>query len=181
MALPFFYIPLNISIHLNTIISKCGLVCVYWLQICTLCQLQLLLLQSLFQVIRWHCKTTLLHSTLLTYCFTASPAKTGQCLHICLQHYNILNLYTTHTQKNNSGGEPQHTAYIFASFFGMSFSVFLLGVCNKYKPNSVYHKSTDNMGFLSNEMHPDDVCMNLFMSEADTGKQDRHKSSQVSE
>lgn len=37
------------------------------------------------------------------------------------------------------------------------------------------------MGFLSNEMHPDDVCMNLFMSEADTGKQDRHKSSQVSE
>lgn len=63
----------------------------------------------------------------------------------------------------------------------MSFSVFLLGVCNKYKPNSVYHKSTDNMGFLSNEMHPDDVCMNLFMSEADTGKQDRHKSSQVSE
>lgn len=88
----------------------------------------------------------------------------------------------THTQKKtNSGGEPQHTAYIFASFFGMSFSVFLLGVCNKYKPNSVYHKSTDNMGFLSNEMHPDDVCMNLFMSEADTGKQDRHKSSQVSE
>lgn len=39
------------------------------------------------------------------------------------------------------------------------------------------------MGFLSNEMHPDDVCMNLFMSEADadTGKQDSHKSSQVSE
>lgn len=90
--------------------------------------------------------------------------------------------YIPHThKKNNSGGEPQHTAYIFASFFGMSFSVFLLGVCNKYKPNSVYHKSTDNMGFLSNEMHPDDVCMNLFMSEADTGKQDRHKSSHVSE
>lgn len=86
----------------------------------------------------------------------------------------------THTKKNNSGGEPQHTAYIFASFFGMSFFVFLLGVCNKYKPNSVYHKSTDNMGFLSNEMHPDDVCMNLFMSEADTGGETRQAQEQPS-
>lgn len=117
MALPFFYIPLNISIHLNTIISKCGLVCVYWLQICTLCQLQLLLLQSLFQVIRWHCKTTLLHSTLLTYCFTASPAKTGQCLHICLQHYNILNLYTTHTHKKTILEASLSTQPIFLPHF----------------------------------------------------------------
>lgn len=36
------------------------------------------------------------------------------------------------------------------------------------------------MGFLSNEMHPDDVCMNLFMSEADTGGETRQAQEQPS-
>lgn len=69
----------------------------------------------------------------------------------------------------------------FFFFLGMSFSVYLLGVWNKYKPNSVYHQSTDNMGFLSNEMHPDDVCMNIFIRLTQEEKHDRHKSGQVSE
>lgn len=160
MTLLFIYIPHNVSIeHLPPTPSLQNVDC--WLQMCTLCQSPLYLSQTLFEVMCQWCKTP--HrglAELLLFSFTSKDGAVPPPLSVFNMTHTNQKIIHMHT----------HTFFLFIHFFYTyihTFSVFLWESGVNMSQTLFATRNTPNWRhcFFSNEIHPDDVGMNIFMSD----------------
>lgn len=170
MTLQFIYILHNISIQLLTMTSQCGLFeC--RLQMWTLCQSQLYFSQTFFWSYVLAVQNPLLQLGWFIVIQLPFQGQTCASIALCLWHgsflYSLFFIYFFIRKKK-----------LFPSV------LWETGLKNKKTKTELCllrdTQQTEKNGSLSNEIHPDDVCMNIFMRDMQ-GKQDGHKSSQVRE
>lgn len=123
----------------------------YWLQMCTLCQSQLYVSQSLFLVMCLRCKALQCGLVdLLLFSISSKDRPASASLSVVFK----ASLTQTHTE--------------------LFFSVIPPGNWDEFEPKLCLPRETHQTGTgFPYEMHSDDVCMNIFMSDIDTGGETR--------
>lgn len=100
--------------------------------------------------------------TWLIHCYLGSLPRTDLCLNHCLS-------WTLHSHLAYKTGIHTNAHTSILSAFLDFFLPFLLHEKKEYEPKSVYHEKPNRQhGILSNEICPDDLCINNFMMEIDT-------------